>query len=401
MESERPPSPLEFDAVILGAGGSGLMCAAVAGRRGRQVAVIDHAPRAGGKIIVSGGGRCNFTNVGATPAQYVSDNPHFARSALARYTPADFIALVNRHGVAWHEKKLGQLFCDGSAQQIIDLLVRECDAAGARLFLKRAVLGVEHQQGRFTVRTDHGDFCAPALVVATGGLSLPKLHATGLGYDIARQFGLKLVTRAPALDGFVFDDLNMKQFEGLSGLSLEVNIEAGGVGFRESLLFTHTGLSGPAALQASLHWRPNQPVILNFVPALSPDALVEALHQRRGRGEWRALLSEHMPRRLAERLVDLHLPAEAEPSRLTRKELVALAQGWQRFSFVPARTVGYHKAEVTRGGVDTAELSSKTMEARRVPGLYFIGEVVDVTGWLGGYNYQWAWASGSAAGQAV
>ena len=377
------------------------MCALTAGQRGKAVAVLDHAASPGGKIVISGGGRCNFTNLDTSAANYVSQNPHFAKSALSRFTPADFIALVDKHGVAWHEKKLGQLFCDGTARQIVDLLVKECDAAGVTRLMKRRIARVEKTERGFRVHTDQGDVSGRALVVATGGLSLPKFHATGLGFDLARQFGIPLVERAPALDGFVFNDLNQSEFEGLAGNAVEVRMETRGVAFRESLLFTHTGLSGPAALQVSLHWRPGDPVTVDFVPALSREALLAALAANRSsRAELKGQLAAWLPRRLAERLCDLRLPSD-DVANLSGRELAAFAAQIQAWSFVPARTVGYHKAEVTRGGVDTAALSSKTMEARGVPGLYFIGEVVDVTGWLGGYNYQWAWASGRAAGLAV
>ncbi len=402
MTSPASPPDTVYDALVLGAGGAGLMCALTAGQRARSVAVIDHAPTPGGKIIVSGGGRCNFTNLDTTAANYVSQNPHFAKSALSRFTPADFVAMVDRHGVAWHEKKLGQLFCDGTARQIVDLLVKECERAGVRLLMRHTIEAVERVEGGFRVLTDRGALSGRALVVATGGLSLPKLNATGVGFDLARQFGIPLVERAPALDGFVFNDLNMNEFEGLSGCAVEVALSTNGVTFREALLFTHTGLSGPAALQVSLHWRPGDPVVVDFAPSLTREALATALMSRRGnRGELKNQVASLMPRRLAERLCELALPETEDVANLSGKEIAAFSERLKRWTFVPARTVGYHKAEVTRGGVDTTALSSKTMEARAVPGLYFIGEVVDVTGWLGGYNYQWAWASGHAAGLAI
>lgn len=390
------------DALILGAGGAGLMTAITAGQRGRRVLVLDHAARPGGKIIISGGGRCNFTNRSVSAANFVCENPHFVRSALSRYPPERFIALLDRHRVAWHERKHGQLFLLGSAQQIIDVLVDECRAAGVELKMKHEILGVTRTEAGFVVRTDHGEFSAPALVVATGGLSYPKFHATGVGYDIARSFGLKIVTRAPALDGFVFEETERAQLSDLAGNATEAELSTGGITFRESLLFTHTGLSGPVALQSSLHWRAGEPVIVNFLPTLSREALLAWLAGQRGRrAELKNQLASLLPRRLAERLCELHLSERFDAANATKKEQSTFADALQAWSFVPRSTVGYHKAEVTRGGVDTAELSSKTMEARRAPGLYFVGEVVDVTGWLGGYNYQWAWASGSAAGEAL
>ncbi len=377
------------------------MCARVAGLRGRRVAVIDHAARPGGKLIVSGGGRCNFTNRDVSAANFVSENIHFVRSALARFPPGEIIALLERHGVPYHERKHGQLFCDRSAKDLIDLLVRECTDVGVRFFMEHTIERVEPIEG-YTVTTDHGLFSAPAVVVATGGLSLPKLGATGVGYDVARRFGHAIVARAPALDGFVFSDEDRARLDGFSGNAIDAELTTNGVTFRENLLFTHLGFSGPVALQASLHWREGDVVWINFVPALSREALLDWFVSRRGsRAEMKNQMAALMPRRLAERLCDLYLPSGFDLGNLSKVDLAAFCEQLQHWRFVPARTVGYHKAEVTRGGVDTAELSSKTMESRRAPGLYFIGEVVDVTGWLGGFNYQWAWASGHAAGLAV
>lgn len=361
--------------------------------------MLDHAPKPGGKIILSGGGRCNFTNREVSTKNFVSQNEHFATSALSRFRPEDFVALVDQHGIAWHERKHGQLFCLGSAQQILDMLVEECREAGVEIRLKHEIRAVEKIEGGFRVETDRSEVQGRALVVATGGLSYPKFHATGLGYEIARQFGLKLTTRAPALDGFVFDEADRARWEGLAGLSLDAEMDTGGATFREGLLFTHTGLSGPVALQASLYWRPGEPVRTNLLPGLD---LAAWFSGRRGdRASLRNQLAALLPRRLAERLCDLYLPPDFDLGNAPKKKIAAFCEQIQGWTFVPERTVGYGKAEVTRGGVDTAELSSKTMEAKRVPGLYFIGEVVDVTGWLGGFNYQWAWASGSAAGQAL
>ena len=390
------------DLLILGAGGAGMRCALTAAQRGRRVLMIDKAEKPGGKIVISGGGRCNFTNREVTAKNFVSQNPHFAKSALSRYTPADFIALVERHGIAYHERKHGQLFCDVSAKLLVGMLTEECRRAGAMFLLGQTVEAVGSVEGGFFVRTAQEELSAPKLVVATGGLSIPKFGATGLGYDIATQFGLRLVTRAPALDGFVFQPADLERMGGFEGNAIDATMRTNGVLFRENLLFTHTGLSGPVALQASLHWRPGEPVVVNFLPALSREVLLAWFAERRGvKGALKNQLAALLPARLAERMCALHLPPDFDLANASRARLEAFCDQLQGWQFVPQRTVGYHKAEVTRGGVDTDELSSKTMEARRVPGLYFIGEVVDVTGWLGGFNYQWAWSSGWAAGMAV
>lgn len=395
-------SSTPYDALILGAGGAGLMCALTAGQRGRAVAVLDRAAKPGGKIVISGGGRCNFTNRSVSANNFVSQNPHFAKSALSRYTPADFIALIERHGVAYHERKHGQLFCDVSAKLIVAMLVEECARANAKLMLGREIRSVDKTDAGFVVVTDRETFTAPKLVVATGGLSIPKFGATGLGYDIARQFGLRLVTRAPALDGFVFGEADRERLGGFEGIALDAILTTNGVVFRENLLFTHAGLSGPVALQASLHWHPGDVVIINFVPSMSREALLAWFLARRGeRAELKNQLAALLPKRLAERFCDLYLPEGFDLGNAPKREIEAFCERLQSWRFVPERTVGYNKAEVTRGGVDTDALSSKTMEAKKVPGLYFIGEVVDVTGWLGGFNYQWAWSSGWAAGMAL
>jgi hypothetical protein len=392
----------EFDVVVLGAGGAGLMCAISAGRRGRRVAVIDHAGKAGGKIIISGGGRCNFTNVSVSSKNYVSQNEHFCKSAMSRFEPSDFIELVKAHGIAYHERKHGQLFCDASAQQIIDMLLKECRQAGVQLFLAHKLAAVKKTDARYAVETDKGEFLAESLVVATGGLSIPKFGATGFGFDVARQFGLKVEEIAPALDGFVFSASDRQKLDGFSGIALDAVMTCNAVIFRENLLFTHAGFSGPVALQASLHWNPGDEVRINFVPALSREELLAWFAGRKGgKAELKNQMAELVPKRLAERFCDLYLPDLLDLGNLSKKSLEAFCQNLQNWLFVPAGTVGYGKAEVTRGGVSTDELSSKTMEAKKSPGLFFIGEVVDVTGWLGGYNYQWAWASGWAAGQAV
>lgn len=400
---EEPGQNLkQYEVVILGAGGAGMMCAIHAAARGRKVALIDHAAKVGGKIIISGGGRCNFTNRGASPKNYKSENEHFAKSALSRYSPDDFIQMVQRHDIAFHERKHGQLFCDSSAQQLIDMLKKECDDAGAEFFLKHKVLGVEKADAVYVVKTDQGHFSCESLVVATGGLSIPKIGATGLGYDIARQFGLKVTALAPALDGFTFNEEDRKRLEGFAGIALDAVMSCNDFSFRENLLFTHVGFSGPVALQNSLHWYEGDTVYVNFIPSFSRDELLAWFSERKtSKAELKNMMSELVPKRLAERFLELYWPAGVTLANLPKKDLEAFCEKLQNWSFVPQGTVGYGKAEVTRGGVDTSELSSKTLEAKKSPGLYFIGEVVDVTGWLGGYNYQWAWASGWAAGQVV
>ena len=390
------------EVLIIGAGGAGMMCAIQAGKRGRKVILLDHAKKVGGKILISGGGRCNFTNLGASPNQYVSQNPHFAKSALARFTPQDFIEWVNAHEIAYHEKKLGQQFCDGSAQQIVDLLVSECKEVGAEFRLETRVQSIDQiSGGGFRVSTSTGMYECESLVIATGGLSIPKIGATGFGYEVAKQFGLSLIERAAALDGFVLSSQDETRFQGLSGLSFDSKIEVNGKVFREAILFTHAGLSGPATLQASLHWYPGDEVKVDLLPDLD---IFEWFMKKKKSGTKslvKNLLSELLPSRLAERFCELYFNDPRPLPDVSEKELKAFCGILKAWTFIPKETVGYSKAEVTRGGVDTQELSSKTMESKKVPGLYFIGEVVDVTGWLGGYNFQWAWASGAAAGAVV
>ncbi len=396
---------METDVVILGAGAAGLMCALTAAGRGRRVLVVDHAPKAGGKILISGGGRCNFTNTGTSPAHFQTSNPHFAKSALSRYTPADFIALVQKHGVPFHEKKLGQLFCDRSAKDIVELLVQETKQAGAELRLNTRVLGVERAGESFRVDLADGpkreSVRSSSLVVATGGLSIPRMGATGFGYEIARSFGLKIIETAAALDGFTLSGADLELARELAGLSADCVMTAGGLSFRENLLFTHAGLSGPAALQASLHWRPGQEIAIDLLPDLNAITWLKEAKNAKGRLQARSLLGEKLPQRLADALCARAQVKTGPLAECGNPLLEALARQLKDWRLKPSGTVGYAKAEVTRGGVDTEELSSQTMEAKRVPGLYFIGEVVDVTGWLGGYNFQWAWASGWAAGQSV
>jgi len=387
----------EFDAIVLGAGAAGLMCAARAGQRGRRVLLLERAATPGKKILISGGGRCNFTNIGAGPANYLSANPHSAKSALARYTARDFLALVESHGIAWHEKTLGQLVCDGSAKQIVAMLLEECAKGEVDLRCGEEIASVE-QAGGFTVTTQSGRFRAPSLVIATGGPSIPKMGASGYAYDLARQFGLKVVEPRPALVPLTLGGEEVL-FRDISGVSAAVVTSAGKARFAEAALFTHRGLSGPAILQASSYWRPGEPLFVDFLPDESGDFLLDA-KRAAPRSTLRAWLRERLPARLADILAE-RLGLEVEFGNAPDKALRGASERLKRWTFQPNGTEGFAKAEVTVGGIATAELSSKTMEARRVPGLYAIGEAVDVTGWLGGYNFQWAWASGVAAGEAL
>jgi predicted Rossmann fold flavoprotein len=397
---------LHYDGVILGAGGAGMMCAIQAGRRGKKVILLDHSSKLGSKILISGGGRCNFTNVGASPLQYVSKNPHFCKSALSRFTPEDFIQMVREHGIAFHEKKLGQLFCDLSAHNIVNLLKDECHKAGVQFQMECKISAVHslsktNESDRFSVETSAGTFECNSLVIATGGLSIPKIGATSLGYEIARQFGLKMVPTVPALDGFKFKDAEVQSFNKLAGLSIDCSITSNSVTFRENILFTHTGLSGPAALQASLHWSAGDTIQIDLIPDLDCFEWFMKKKKEGSRALVKNLLAEVLPNRFAEHFCDLYFPSQLPLPQVSEKALQSFCQKLKSWTLIPSGTIGYSKAEVTRGGVDTDELSSKTLESKKVPGLYFIGEVVDVTGWLGGYNFQWAWASGWAAGQAI
>ncbi|MFD1612766.1 NAD(P)/FAD-dependent oxidoreductase [Sphingomonas tabacisoli] len=390
--------PATHDLIILGAGAAGLMCAATAGQRGRRVLLIDHADQPGKKILISGGGRCNFTNVGAAPDRFHSANPHFAKSALSRYTPADFIALVDRHGIAWHEKTLGQLFCDGSARQIVAMLMEECAKGAVRIALGQPIREVTHADGLFRVTHDGTVSTAPALVIATGGPSIPKMGATGFAYDLARQFGLKIVEPRPALVPLTLGG-DEALFRDLSGVATEVMARAGKTAFREAALFTHKGLSGPAILQVSSYWRHGQPVGIDFLPSQTAGWTIAAKRQR-PRTHFHTLLTEQLPARLAEVLAK-RIGLWGELANLPNAKLEDAERRLADWQFHPNGTEGFAKAEVTAGGISTAELSSQTMAAKKVPGLYAIGEAVDVTGWLGGYNFQWAWASAVAAGLAV
>ncbi|PIR21037.1 MAG: aminoacetone oxidase family FAD-binding enzyme [Deltaproteobacteria bacterium CG11_big_fil_rev_8_21_14_0_20_47_16] len=395
------PTNTSIDAVIIGAGGAGMMCAQTAARRGRSVVLIDHAHSFGAKILISGGGRCNFTNTGAGPKNYVSHNPHFCKSALSRFTPEDFIAMVQRHKIPYHEKKLGQLFCDGSAQAIIDMLVAECRDAGVHFALGTCVNSIQKDGDVFQVATSRGNWTCQSLVIATGGLSIPKIGATGFGYEIAQQFGHRIIPTAAALDGFVLPAALLKRTSALSGISIDCIVTCHDTSFRENILFTHKGISGPAALQASLYWKPNTTIVINTLPDTSAK---EWLLKKKANGsgaEIHTVLKEKFPDRFAVFFADTYASQLPRVAQCADKDLIQLAEKLQHWEIVPSGTVGYSKAEVTRGGVDTNELSSKTMESRLVHGLYFIGEVMDVTGWLGGYNFQWAWASGFAAGESV
>jgi hypothetical protein len=378
-----------FDVVVVGAGAAGLMCALRAGQRGRRVLLLDHADRVGKKILISGGGRCNFTNRDCRPEAFLSANPHFCKSALARYTQHDFVALVEKHRIAWHEKTLGQLFCDGSARQIVAMLLAESAAAGVDVRTGHRIMSVERSD-RFRVRTGQGDFEAPAVVLATGGLSIPKMGATDFTHAIAHRFGLRMVQPRPALV-----PLTLKVPE-LSGVSLEVIARGGRASFREAMLFTHRGLSGPAILQASSYWREGREIEIDLLPGLDVAAFLKDRKRSRPKAELRTVLSELMPQRLAQ-----HLAPDGMIGTYRDRELDRLAAGLKAWRVLPTGSEGYAKAEVTLGGVDTAELSSRTMAAKKVPGLHVIGEAVDVTGWLGGYNFQWAWSSGWAAGESV
>ncbi len=391
-------APEAFDAIILGAGGAGLMCAAVAGQRGRRGLVIDHADQPGKKILISGGGRCNFTNVEAVPDRYLSANPHFAKSALGRYRPEQFIEMVDRHGIAWHEKTLGQLFCDGSARQIVAMLLDECAGGDVSVRCGRTVRDIEHADGHFTVIYGEHAAIAPALVIATGGPSIPKMGATGFAYDVARKFGLKVVEPRPALVPLTLGG-DEALFRSLSGVASEVVARAGKTSFREAALFTHRGLSGPAILQISSYWRHGEGVGIDFLPSLETGWLREA-KRTRPRAGLRSVLGGVLPDRLADVLSD-RLGLAGELANLPDRALETAERRLSDWRFQPNGTEGFAKAEVTVGGIATTGLSSQTMEARAVPGLYTIGEAVDVTGWLGGYNFQWAWASGWAAGQAL
>ena len=375
-----------FDVIIVGAGAAGLMCAITAGARRKRVLLLDHNSQAGTKILISGGGRCNFTNSGTTPENFLSENPHFCRSALSRYTPADFLGLMAKHTIAWHEKTLGQLFCDGSARQIVAMLLAECAAAGVSVKLAAKVTDIR-KSDHFTVETADEACTAPALVLATGGLSIPKMGATGFSYEVAKRFGIKVITPQAALVPLKAKPDELEFYKNLSGVSLPATASCGPASFAESILFTHRGLSGPAILQISSYWREGQSISLDLAPGIDALKFLKERKHARPKAEIKTILGELLPQRLAQAMASMDLPT-----------LAALLKNWK---MTPDGSEGFAKAEVTAGGIDTNELSSKTMEAKAISGLYAIGEAVDVTGWLGGYNFQWAWASGWCAGQAV
>lgn len=395
-----PDKPLEFDVIVLGAGAAGLMCAAVSGLRNRRVLLLEHNTQPGRKILISGGGRCNFTNIHCTPANFISENPHFSKSALSRYLPQHFLELVTRYGIKWHEKTLGQLFCDHSARQILDMLLAECERGGVELRLDARETAVESASGEFHVACSAGEFKSGALVIATGGLSIPKMGATGLAYHLARQFGLNVIEPRPALVPLVLGGAESGWTE-LTGISTEVTTRAAcGPPFREKLLVTHRGLSGPAVLQTSSYWQQGEPIIVDFAPDVAGNArILQPLlgaGSRRDTPAFRQALRAILPQRLAG-----HLSEIAAPGGWSNAHLEAIERKLRQWEFHPVRTEGFEKAEVTAGGVDTRGLNSQTMEAGTVPGLFFIGEGVDVTGHLGGFNFQWAWASAVAAGKSL
>jgi predicted Rossmann fold flavoprotein len=391
---------MQWDAIILGAGAAGMMAAIEAGRRGRRVLIIDHAKAPGEKIRISGGGRCNFTNLGIAPERFLSQNPRFALSALKRFTQWDFIARMDAAGIRWHEKTLGQLFCDGSAREVVDMLVQDMDRAGVTLWLGCALGEVRREAVGFVVETARGPQTAASVVVATGGKSIPKMGATGYGYQVAQAFGLPLVETRPALVPLTFAEQELAWMTPLAGVAAPARVACGGQGFDEAVLFTHRGMSGPAVLQISSYWREGAGIVLDLMPGRDAGAELRAAKATQGKVALRTVLGRWLPERLARHLEAASgvTGAMAEVSAATLDRVANLVQDWR---LVPVGSEGYRTAEVTLGGVDTAALDGRTMAAKAVPGLYFIGEVVDVTGWLGGYNFQWAWSSGWAAGQVI
>jgi predicted Rossmann fold flavoprotein len=388
------------DVLVIGGGAAGLMCALTAGQRGLRVLVLEHANRVGKKILMSGGGRCNFTNTGTTPANYLSANPHFCKSALARYTPLDFTGMVERHGIAYHEKELGQLFCDDSSKQIVKMLLDECEAAGVRIEAGCSVEHVQRTGEGFRLRTTRGSPSAPSLVVACGGLSIPSMGASGFGYELARQFGHAVLPTRAGLVPLTLSGKHQEHLQDLSGVALSVEASCNGQSFRNFMLITHRGVSGPAVLQISSYWQPGDDLRLDLLPGSDALRLLREQQAVRPAAELKTVLSDLLPRRFAQRVCELWLPNKPM-KQFNEPQLRDIAAQLQDWPLVASGTEGYRTAEVTLGGVDTDELSSSTMQSKKIPGLYFIGEVVDVTGWLGGYNFQWAWASGHAAGNAV
>jgi predicted Rossmann fold flavoprotein len=394
-------NPTAADVLIIGGGAAGLMCAITAGQLGKRVVVIEHANRVGKKILMSGGGRCNFTNTGATPANYLSANPHFCKSALARYTPAHFVELVERHGIAYHEKELGQLFCDESSKLIVKMLLDECAAARVHVETSCSIERVVHgDSGLFHLHTTHGVFTAPSLVVASGGLSIPSMGASGFGYELARQFGHNVLPTRAGLVPLTLSGKHQERLQDLSGVAFPVEAHCNKKAFYNYLLITHRGISGPAILQISSYWQPGDDLRLDLLPGKDALATLKQLQSDRPAAELRTVLGDLLPKRFAQRLCEFWLP-NRPMKQFNEPQLREVAAALERWPLIASGTEGYRTAEVTLGGVDTDEVSSSTMQSRRVPGLYFIGEVIDVTGWLGGYNFQWAWASGHAAGNAV
>lgn len=389
---------MDYDVIIIGAGAAGLMCAIEASKRGRKTLILEHNDRIGRKILISGGGRCNFTNRQTPAASFVSENPHFAKSALARYMPQDFIALVEKHGIPYHEKKLGQLFCDRSARDIITMLEDECRDANVKIEVSCSVVAVSKKEAGFLLETSNGKYSASSLVIATGGLSIPKIGATDFGYRIAKQFGLNIIEPRPALVPYVFDEAFAARYGQLAGISFDSVVRTDSVAFREFALFTHRGLSGPAILQSSLYWHEGNAIALNLSPEVDIEEYIAG--HRTSKAHLSSVLSALIPKRLAEAFC-VERGLDKPVNQLSDRALNSLIDELRSWKLAPLGTEGFTKAEVTAGGVDTNELSSKTMEAKKVKGLFFIGEVVDVAGWLGGYNFQWAWSSGWAAGQAV
>lgn len=391
---------IKTDVLIIGAGAAGMMCAIEAGKRGRKVLVIDHAKKLAEKIRISGGGRCNFTNMDIQPKNYISQNPHFCKSALKRYTNWDFISLISEYGITYHERDHGQLFCDDSAQQIIDMLRRECQKAGAEIKLETKVEGVTKREDGFLIMTDESEIECDRLVIATGGLSIPKIGASNFGLKQAELFGLNVIHPRPALVPFTFDHDTRTKLDGFQGIALEAEISCNKTSFREALLFTHKGISGPAVLQISSYWNPGDEVTINLLPQLDLFDALKKAKDTNPKQEAKTFLATHLPKRLAQRMAE-NADCLGKLAELSDKKLKTLADAINHWTLIPSGTEGYRTAEVMSGGVDTNELSSKTFETKKVPGLYFIGEVIDVTGHLGGYNFQWAWASGYCAGQFV
>jgi predicted Rossmann fold flavoprotein len=393
---------MKTDVIIIGAGAAGLMSAIEAGKRGRQVLIFDHANKPGKKILMSGGGRCNFTNEQIHPAKYISHNPHFCKSALSRYTQWDFIELVNKYAIPFHEKKLGQLFCDNKAKDILEMLLAECDKAGVQIQLNTPIEKITKTDiGLFEIETNHGRYACESLVIATGGLSIPTMGATPFGYKIAEQFGIKVLPVRAGLVPFTLHAENKTQFEVLSGVACDSIVEANEISFRENMLFTHRGLSGPSMLQISNYWLPGDALKINFLPDILLSDLLKQTQKQKPNTLLKDLLGHLLPKRLALNLLENHPLAEQPLQVISHRDFDKIGALFQNFQIKPNGTEGYRTAEVTIGGVDTHELSSKTFESHKVKGLYFIGEVVDVTGWLGGYNFQWAWSSGWAAGQVI